>query len=376
MSASNPLIRLSKSSIGQEEKKHIVKVLDKEFLGMGQEVQEFELALQTYLGTSKEVICVNTGTAALHLSILCLGIGPGDEVLVPSLTYVASFQAISATGATPIPCDCLENTLFIDPKDAKNRITPNTKAIMPVHYASDSQYMDQIYTLAKEHRLRIIEDAAHAFGCTRNGKKIGVEGDIICFSFDGIKNITSGEGGAIVTNDEDVIQRVKNSRLLGVEKDSEKRYKNQRSWSFDVTEQGFRYHMSNIMAAIGQEQLIKIESITKKRQSIAKKYISAFKNNPHIQLLSLDYQNIVPHIFVIRINSDKRDSLKQFLEENKIESGIHYPPNHQLTKFKSSITLPTTEKVFPEIISIPCHTDLSTTDQNRVIDKINIFFEQ
>ena len=292
-------IRLSKSTINDAEKQAVLEVLDKEFLGMGEEVQKFEQEIKNFIKTDKEVVCVNTGTAALHLSLSCLDIKQGDEVLVPTITYVASYQAIAATGALPVSCDVRHDTFFIDLKDAETRITRNTKAIMPVHYASDSQYMEEVYDFAKSYNLRVIEDAAHAFGCIRNNKVIGVDGDVICFSFDGIKNITSGEGGAILSSDPDFLQRIKDARLLGVEKDTEKRFKGLRSWDFDVKHQGFRYHMSNIMAAIGRAQLKKMDYVRKKRQSLAMRYIDVLQDIPEIEILALDWKNIVPHIFVI-----------------------------------------------------------------------------
>ena len=251
------MIRLSKSCVGEEEKIALARVIDEGFLGMGKEVQSFEREIAEFIGTELNVICVNTGTAALHLALACLGIGAGDEVLVPSITYVASFQAIAATGARPIACDVTMDKVFIDLEDAEKRITDRTKAIMPVHYGSNSIGIEAVYEFAKRYKLRVVEDAAHSFGCYRNGKKVGASGDIICFSFDGIKNITSGEGGAVVTADNILARRIMDARLLGVEKDTEMRFEGKRSWSFDVRHIGYRYHMSNLMAAIGREQLKK-----------------------------------------------------------------------------------------------------------------------
>lgn len=265
-------VRLSRSVVGEEEKMALARVIDAGFLGMGTEVKLFEEELQEFIGGDKEVICVNTGTAALHLATECLGIGPGDEVLVPTITYVASFQAITAAGAKPVACDVTSDRVFIDLKDAERRLTSRTKAIMPVHYASDSQDMDAVYAFANSHGLRVIEDAAHGFGCKRNGRMVGAEGDVICFSFDGIKNITSGEGGAVVTGDKALSQRIRDARLLGVEKDTEKRYSGQRSWVFDVHHQGYRYHMSNLMAAIGREQLKKLPQFAEQRKRCAARY--------------------------------------------------------------------------------------------------------
>jgi dTDP-4-amino-4,6-dideoxygalactose transaminase len=366
-------IRLSKSSIGAQEKEAVLKVLDNEFLGMGEEVKLFEDEIKSYIETNKEVVSVNTGTSALHLALVGLDIGEGDEVLVPSLTYVASYQAISATGATPISVDVREDTLFIDIKDAKKRVSTNTKAIMPVHYASDSSRMREIYDFALEYNLRVVEDAAHSFGCQRDSKLIGYEGDIVCFSFDGIKNITSGEGGAILSSDIELIQRVKDARLLGVEKDSEKRYKKERSWDFDVKYQGFRYHMSNIFAAIGREQLKKIDQIKIKRQRVINYYLQNL-NIKEITFLPLDYPNIITHIFVIKV--EKRDKLREYLISHNIECGIHYKPNHLLSKYKSSYSLPITEKIYEEILTLPCHTDLKEDEQEFIIKKIEEFYSE
>ena len=367
-------IRLSKSSISQKEKDAVLKVLDSEFLGMGEEVKVFEEKIKKYLGTAKDVVCVSTGTSALHLAISALGIGIGDEVLVPSLTYVASFQAISATGATPISCEILPNTLFIDIADVREKVTKNTKAIMPVHYASSSKGMEEVYKLATEFNLRVVEDSAQAFGCKRDGKFVGVDGDIICFSFDGIKNITSGEGGAILSNDKKFIQRIKDTRLLGVEKDTEKRYNKERSWDFDVSYQGFRYHMSNIMAAIGLVQLQRVDDFRIKRQSIAKRYLQELKNINEIEFLDFNYKDIISHIFVIK--AKKRDELRAYLLDNNIECGIHYKPNHLLSKYKTSYNLPKTEKIYEEILTLPCHFDLTENDQIIVVNAIKDFYEK
>lgn len=365
-------IRLSKSSLSEQEKEAVCQVLDKEYLGMGEEVQQFENAIKNYLDTSLDVVCVNTGTAALHLALSGLGIGKGDEVLVPSLTYVASFQAISATGATPIACEVHPETLFLDSDDARRKITKKTKVIMPVHYASSSKGMEAVYALAKEFSLRVVEDAAQAFGSKRNGKKIGQEGDIICFSFDGIKNITSGEGGCIVSGDLHLVQNVKDARLLGVEKDTEKRFAKQRSWDFDVKEQGFRYHMSNIMAAIGIVQLSRIALFQKRRQAIVFRYLEELKCLRQVKILAFDYEEIMPHIFVIC--AEERDELKAFLANNGIESGVHYKPNHLLSKYAGTSSLPLTEALYHEILTLPCHYDLSEDEQRYVIEKIKEFY--
>ena len=192
---------------------------------MGREVRAFEEELQEYFGgQDRSVICLNSGTAALHLAVQAVT-DPGDEVLVQSLTFIASFQAISAGEAVPVACEVYPETVTLDLEDAARRITPRTRAVMPVHYASNPGDLEAVYGFARHHGLRVIEDAAHAFGCTDQGRKIGSFGDLVCFSFDGLKNITSGEGGAVVTSDPQVLKTVQDARLLGVQRDTEKRYK-------------------------------------------------------------------------------------------------------------------------------------------------------
>jgi len=349
------------------EKRAVMKVLDTEFLGMGIDVNEFETSLSDYF--ERDVVCVSTGTAALQLALQSAGIGKNDEVLVQSLTYVATFQAISATGAKPIACDIDPFTFCIDIKDTEKRITKNTKAIMPVHYCGGVGDIEGIYSLAKKYNLRVIEDAAHAFGTTFKKRRIGSFGDIACFSFDGIKNITSGEGGCIVTNDKKVISSAQDIRLLGVEKDTEKRYLGRRSWDFDVKTQGWRYHMSNIMAAIGSTQLSNFEFSSKKRQELAKHYVKRLKSYHQIKLMPLNYNDVVPHIFVVELQ-DKidRDQIRKKLSDKNIQTGIHYKPNHWLTYYKDKKAYPlaNTDRVFGRLLTLPLHTDLEISDVDKV----------
>lgn len=360
-------IRLSKSCIGEAEKRAVLGVLDREYLGMGAEVQQFEQVLTEFFG--RPVVSVVNGTAALHLALQACGIGKGDEVLVQSLTYVASFQAISATGAVPVPCDVNPSTLTLDWCDAEKRLTSRTKAVMPVHYSGGVGDLDEIYAFARKHGLRVIEDAAHAFGTLHHGKRVGGFGDVACFSFDGIKNITSGEGGCIVTDDLEVLRKIQDARLLGVEKDTEKRFLGQRSWEFDVNAQGWRYHMSNIMAAIGIEQLKRFPEMAAKRQHLAQRYDELLKGNPRIRLLRHDYQQVVPHIYVIQIQgAHYREALREKLAAQGIQTGIHYQPNHELSLYRhvGNVMLMNTNSVASQLLSLPLQPDLSFQDIDYV----------
>ncbi len=368
-------IRLSRSCVGDEEVAALTRVIQAGFLGMGSEVQSFEQEIKAYLATPHEVICVNTGTAALHLALEGLDIGVGHEVLVPSITYLASFQAIAASGATPVACDVTPERVFIDLQDAERRVTEKTKAIMPVHYASDSTEMSSVYEFAERHGIRVIEDAAHAFGCKRNEKKIGATGDVLCFSFDGIKNITAGEGGAVITGDLELARRIRDARLLGVEKDTEKRYTGQRSWVFDVHHQGYRYHMSNLMAAIGREQLKKIDRFSEHRRTAAICYREFLAGQSGVKLLTLSDDDIVPHIFVIRVTNGRRDAVMQAFRDAKIECGIHYQPNHLLAYFNQGYALPVSELLMSQLLSLPLHAMLTEQEQYRVVDVLKSSLE-
>lgn len=370
-------IRLSKSSVGIEEKNAVSRVLGSEFLGMGSETKSFEEEIGKYIGGCREVISVNSGTSALNLTLSCLDIGIGDEVIVPSLTYVASYQAIATCGAIPISCDIDLNTGFISPKAAKKLVTKNTKAIMPVHYASQSQGIKAIYDLAQSYNLRVIEDAAHAFGCVHECKKIGSFGDIVCFSFDGIKNITCGEGGAIITGDTYLAERLRDARLLGVEKDSEARFNGQRTWTFEVKNLGYRYHLSNIMAAIGREQLKKISSFGEKRRECVLSYVEGLADIPDVTLLNHSYDHVIPHIFPIRVSKSLRAELREFLLLRDIETGLHYYPNHKLQLFSSSTDCcPNADIIGDELVTLPLHVDLTHSDVKRVIQTIKCFFSR
>ncbi len=353
------VIRLSKSCISKKEKISVIKVLSKGFLGMGPIVKKFEAKLSKFF--SRNVVCLNSGTAALHVALQACGIGKNDEVIVPSLTYVASFQAISATGAKPVACDIDLENLHMCPSDLKKKITKKTKAIMPVHLTGSADNLDKIYIIAKRYKLRVIEDAAHAFGTIYKKRKVGSFGDISCFSFDGIKNITSGEGGCIVTNDKKILKRSKDIRLLGITNDSEKRYLGHRSWISDVKYQGWRYHMSDINASIGLAQLQKYNLLSRRRKILCKLYDKEFKENKYIKLFKKNYKDVSPHIYVVRIiNLKKRDILRKKLSKKGIQTGIHYFPNYKYTKYKElSNRFPNTEKVFKQILSLPMHPDMT-----------------
>ncbi|MFH0754650.1 MAG: DegT/DnrJ/EryC1/StrS family aminotransferase [Candidatus Omnitrophota bacterium] len=368
-------IRLARSIVGIKEVQALRRIImDDGYLGMGREVHLFEEDLKGFLSGKGDVVCVNSGTAALHLAVMAI-VKPGDEVLVPSFTFVASFQAIKAAGAVPVACDIDPETLLLDLKDAVRRITRRTKVVMPVHYAGAVGDLKAVYSFAREHKLRVVEDAAHAFGTTYQNKKIGSFGDIACFSFDGIKNITSAEGGAVVTADKKVLEFVKDARLLGVHQDTEKRFSGQRSWEFEVYHQGYRYHMSNLFAAIGRTQLKKFHGFARARQMLSSRYQKELKGIQGLGLIPMDIKTIVPHIFPVFVKNNRRDALRAFLAERGIESGIHYYPSHRLKFFaRSGVKCPHADAAYAMVLSLPLHPGLSGVEQGVVIKTIKEFF--
>lgn len=367
-------IPVARPCAGKEELNAIEEVFKSGWLGMGLKVKEFEDKISNFIGNGTYVVAVNTGTTAMHLSLDAIGIRDKDEVLVPSLTFVATIQAITAQGAVPVFCDIEKETLNISIEDAKDKITSKTKAIMPVHYRGVPCEMDKIIAFAAVNKLRIIEDAAHAFGSSYNGRRIGSFGDLTCFSFDPIKNITCGEGGAVLTRDKEILSILQKKRILGIDKDTLSRYENQRSWDYDVVTQGYRYHMSNINAAIGLEQLKKFTGFNRRKIEIARRYDKEFSGLAQLEVINTDYNGVALFMYVVLVKQ-KREELMLYLRQNKIESGIHYIPAHLFSFYKHLATaLPVTEQIYKRILTLPLYADMADEEVKLVIGKIKEFW--
>jgi perosamine synthetase len=367
---------VSRPSIGQEELKEVEKVFLTGWLGLGSTVFDFESKLKDYLG-AKHVLAVNTGTTALHIALDAFGIKQGDEVIVPSLTFCASIQAITALGARPVFCEIDPDTLNMDISDVKRRVTAKTKAIMPVHYCGQACDMDALMEIGKERNIRIIEDAAHAFGSSYKGRKLGSFGDATCFSFDPIKNLTCGEGGAVALSDDATAELIRTKRILGIDKDTWHRYRNERAWFYEVTMQGYRYHMSNINAAIGLAQLKKIELFVRKKKTIVLKYNKAFASIAGVRILAWNLEETAPFTYILRVFDGARENMIAFLKEKGVGSGIHYIPNHLQPFFAPfAAPLPVTEKVGEEILTLPLYCEMTDADVATVISAVTDFFKR
>jgi len=368
------MIPVQRPYLGEEELRAVGEVFDSRWLTMGSITQEFESQLSEFLG-AKHVIAVNTGTSALHIALDALGIGKGDEVVVPSLTYVATIQAIVATGARPVFCDVDIQTLNSRASDINSRLTPRTRAVMPVHYGGLPCEMDEIMAIARRHGVWVVEDAAHAFGSKYKGQLVGNLGHVTCFSFDHVKNITCGDGGAVVTNIDELAASVSSKRILGISNETSFRYRGERNWHFEVVTQGYRYHMTNISAAIGLQQLKRLEEFKTWKQEIVRLYDEAFCEIDGIELLERNLPESFPFCYVIRVTEGKRDALMSFLKARGVGSGVHYIPNHLQPFFRPfKVPLPVTEQVFTEIITLPLYYDMNEDDINEVISAVHSFF--
>jgi perosamine synthetase len=367
------MLPVSRPSIGTEELKSISEVFDTGWLGHGAFVIKFENRLKEFLG-SRNVIAVNTGTSALHLALDAIGINKGDEVIVPSLTFCAGIQAITALGAKPIFCEVSPRTLNVDVEDVKKRITPRTRAIMPVHFCGNSCDMNALLDMGRRHSLTIVEDAAHAFGSSYQGRKLGSFGDMTCFSFDPIKNITCGEGGAIALDDDKIADFIRRKRLLGMDSNSWNRHNNSQGWHYQVTTQGYRYHMSNINAAIGLAQIEKFDMFIQKKRNTVQRYNDAFRRIKEIETMEFNQEESCPFAYMGRVVDGRRDQLMSYLKDRGIGCGIHYIPNHLHPYFQTGISLPVTEKLSQEIITLPLYYDLQEQDISHVITSVQSFF--
>jgi len=368
------MLPVSRPSIGQEELKEVEEVFSTGWLGLGSTVFEFENKLKEYLG-AKHVLAVNTGTTALHIALDACGINNGDEVIVPSLTFCASIQVITALGAHPVFCEVNSSNLNIDISDVVKKITNKTKAIMPVHYCGQACDMDELMTLGKIHNIYIIEDAAHAFGSSYKNKKIGSIGDATCFSFDPIKNLTCGEGGAVALSDDSIAELIRTKRILGIDKETWHRYRNERAWYYEVTTQGYRYHLSNINAAIGIAQLKKVDVFIQRKKEIVQKYNNAFMHIDGIKILSWNLNESAPFTYIFRLLNNEREDFIEYLKDKGVGTGIHYIPNHLQPFFKPFYTpLPITEQLGEEILTLPLYYDMTDQDVELVIKSVTEYF--
>jgi dTDP-4-amino-4,6-dideoxygalactose transaminase len=375
---SGPAIPVFKPLIEEAEYAASRQALELGWLGMGSYVRDFEDAAGRYLGAADRfVAAVSTGHAALHLALLIAGAGPGDEVITPSFNNVTDFQAILATGAAPVFCDINDATLCIDLDKAERLVTPRTKAIIVMDYGCQLCDHARVAEFSKKHRVRVIHDAAHSFGSMYRGQMVGSFSDICIFSFDPVKTLTCIDGGLLVVRRRDELETIHEMRLAGMSQPSGLMYQNQRAWTYDVKQIGFRYHMANLHASIGLAQLAKMERISETRRAACRFYNDGLKQISRIRIPETDFAGITPFLYYVRVPELQRDSFRACLREHGVDTGIHWQPGHWFTLFKDCRRgdLAVTENTGRQIVSLPLHSSMAEETVGRVIQAVRSFFQ-
>ena len=352
------MIPAARPLIGDEERAAVDAVLASGLLAQGAEVAAFEQEFSQLVVAGRECVAVNSGTSALHLSLLALGIGPGDEVVVPSFTFAATANAVALTGATPVFADISDDDFCIDPEAARAAVGPRTKAIMPVHLYGHPAQLDALRALCDSKGLLLIEDAAQAHAASLNGRPVGTWGDAGCFSFYPTKNMTSGEGGMVVTPHEKVARTVRLLRNQG----QERRYEN------EIV--GLNNRMTDVHAAIGRVQVRKLAGWTKQRQSIAAAFDEGLVGvrTPPVRQGAVH----VYHQYTIRISDGDRDRVAREMAERGVGSGVYYPiPVHRLPAYGQRLDLPETERAATEVLSLPVHPSLTDQEIELIVATVN-----
>ena len=368
----------SKPSIGDDEIREVVETLRSNWLTTGPKTREFERLFSEYVNTPSS-LAMNSCTAGMHTALITLGIGAGDEVITTPMTFAASVNVIEHVGARPVLVDVRPDTMNICPEAIEAAITPRTKAIIPVHLAGHPVDMDAIGSLADQHNLHIIEDAAHAISAKYKGQPIGSMGNPTAFSFYATKNITTGEGG-MLTGDSDFLAKARVISLHGMSREAWTRYRKGGSWMYDVVSPGFKYNMTDIQASIGLWQLAKIEKMQQRRLRIVEQYDEAFRNIDGISL-PIERPDVEHawHLYVIRVNEDvatvDRDQFVKEMYTRNIGTSVHFIPIHMHSFYRNKynfkpMDFPVAYNSFQEILSLPLTASMNDQDVADVIEAV------
>jgi len=351
----------AKPIIGDEERAAVDRVLRSGMVAQGPEVAAFEREFSAHFVDGRSVVAVNSGTAGLHLGLLAAGVGPGDEVIVPSFTFAATGNSVALTGATPVFADIEPETFTLDPASVEAAITSKTRGIMPVHLYGHPARMRELEAIAAEHGLDLYEDAAQAHGAALDGRPVGTFGTFAMFSLYPTKNMTSGEGGMIAVADDTVARRARLLRNQGMER----QYENELV--------GFNARMTDIHAAIGRVQLTKVDAWTRTRQENAA-FLDAHLRGVTVPPVAEGAVHVY-HQYTIRVADDRDGFVRALKEEHQVGSGIYYPiPNHRLPSlapYAPGLDLPETERAAREVVSLPVHPSLSQADLERIVTAVN-----
>nr|WP_294810973.1 DegT/DnrJ/EryC1/StrS family aminotransferase [uncultured Sphingomonas sp.] len=381
-------IPFAKPDIGDSEIDAVVDVLKSGWITTGQKAAEFENRFEGLLGGGVVAIAVNSATAGLHLALEAIGIGAGDEVIIPSLTFTATAEVVRYLGGNPVLVDVDAETLNISPDCIRAAINPRTRAIIPVHYAGLPCDMTAILAIAAEHDLRVVEDAAHALPAAHRGQLIGaLASDVTVFSFYANKTMTTGEGGMVVTRNPDLAKRMRVMRLHGIDRDAFDRFRSKvPAWYYEVIAPGFKYNLTDIAAAMGLAQLDRLDGFQERRVKLADRYREALADLPLIlPPWGEEGDRHAWHLFVLRVNHDaqqrgfSREALIDHLSRDGIGTSVHYVPLHRQPYWRDSLNarpedFPVTEAAYAGLLSIPLFTAMSDGDQERIIDSLISYF--
>jgi dTDP-4-amino-4,6-dideoxygalactose transaminase len=360
----------------EEDIDEVVATLRSGWIGTGPRATAFEKAFGDYIG-AQHVAAVHSCTAALHLAMVALGLSPGDEVIVPSMTFAASANTVIHAGAVPVLADVDRDTMCIDPDDAARRITPRTRAIMPVHFAGRACAMNEILALAETHGLHVIEDCAHAIETLYHGHHMGTMGDLGAFSFYVTKNVVTGEGGMVTTSNKSWADHIKILALHGLSADAWKRFSDAGFKQYEVVEPGFKYNMMDLQAALGLGQLRRVEANLVRRCEVWKRYDEAFADLPAF-LPAPDEEGTrhARHLYTLMLDIDRlsasRDEIQQALHRQNIGTGIHYRAVHLHQYYREAFghkrgDLPNSEWISDRTISLPLSPKITDGDVNDVV---------
>ena len=372
-------IPFHRPSIGQDEIDAVTGVLKSKWLTTGPVTQSFERAFTKYVN-SRYAIAVNSCTAALQLALDAIGLGPGDEVLLPSYTFTATAEVVTYFGARPVLCDSISGQFNIDVSDAARRVTSRTRAIIPVHIAGEPCNLSAINSLARSHGLHVIEDAAHALPATFEGKRIGAISELTAFSFYATKTITTGEGGMLTTDNEEYALRASQMRLHGISGDAWKRYSREGSWYYDVLDAGYKLNLTDMQSALGLEQLKKANQFWSSRQQIAEFYLDRLSTIDELELppVGINCQHSW-HLFILRIRPEllqiDRNQFITRLKEKGIGTSVHFIPLHLHPYYQHEYgyrigDFPNAEDAYRGCLSLPIYPDLTPDEMTRIVDAV------
>ena len=366
-------------SIGEEEIQSVVETLRSGWLTTGPKVKQFEEAFAGRIG-SRHAIAVNSATSALHLALEAIGVSRGDEVLVPTMTFASTAEVVVHLGAKPVLVDCRPDTFNIDPDDVERKITRRTKAVVPVHYGGQPCDMQRILEIARNHNLRVIEDAAHALPAVYGDQVVGAIGDITCFSFYANKTITTGEGGMITTNDDGLAQRMRLMSLHGISKDAWKRFSAEGSWYYEITAPGYKFNMTDIAASLGIHQLARCDRFWQARQRCARRYEEGLSDvfGVRVPIVELNVQHAW-HLYVIQLDLEQleidRNNFIRDLNNAGVGTSVHYTPLHMHPYYRQVFDyrpddLPVAQFVSERIISLPIYPKLTDLEIEHIIGTV------